>query len=205
MKPSKSRMYISKEKIQTIRQDEVRKLVKTERTTRKQAIRKILFVAPFVWIFFLLFAVSFDYYCYECVDGGIQIERYAHFRKIKTYFCPRESLSTLEVRRVSGRRYVDTHVLYTANNQVMRLFEVPGSPRATRDEVTRYVSQIKSLTTPGQTLWLFPQVIKSCCFIPFLFLFTLGIGFHYIQFSVEDSKTINPFKQNPGIKFPMHH
>lgn len=195
MKLSKNRICISKKKLQTLRQDEVEKLVKTKRITRKQAIRKILLIAPFVWIFFLLFAVSIDHYHYECIDGGIQIARYAHFRKIETYFCPRESLSTLQMERVSGYKYVDTHVHYTANNQIMTLFEVPGSPRAAQEQITRYVNKIKNLTQPGQTLWLFPQVIKCCCFIPFLLLFTLGIGFFYIQFNVEDAKTGNPFKQ----------
>ena len=45
MKPVKNKLYISKEKMQTIRQDEVGKLVKAERTTRKQVIRKLLFAA----------------------------------------------------------------------------------------------------------------------------------------------------------------
>ena len=77
----------------------------------------------------------------------------------------------------------------------MTLFEVPGSPRAAQEQITRYVNKIKNLTQPGQTLWLFPQVIKCCGFIPFLLLFTLAIGSFYIQLNVEDAKTGNPFKQ----------
>ena len=86
MKPSKNRICISKKKIQTLRQDEVEKLVKTKRITRKQAIRKILLIAPFVWIFFLLFAVSIDHYHYEVLMVEFRLHGTHIFERLKPIF-----------------------------------------------------------------------------------------------------------------------
>ena len=196
MRASKNKIYISKKKIQTIRQDEVGKLVKAERTTQKQVIRKLLFVAPFVWIPFL-FCVAFGRcYHYECVDEGIRIERYKLFQKVETTLCPKEALRSLEWKREyasDGSEFII--VQYHSNNQAMTLFAAPGSlggiigSRISADgRITRYVNKIKSLTKQGQSFWFFPCLIHLWLPILFLLLFTCGIGMIWIEASAEEPK-----------------
>ena len=201
MRASKNKIYIAKEKIQTLQQGEVRKLVKAERTTRKQVIRKLLFVAPFVWIpILLLSGFQSGYYC-ECVDEGIRINRYAYLRKVETYLCPRESLSTLQATRVSAYRYVGICLQYTVNNQIMTLLEAPVQPRSgsssffsvERKIAHYYLDKVKQLTTRGQKVWFFPHLLTWLGLIPFSLVFTCGVGFLCIQFSAEDPRG----KSNP--------
>ena len=201
MRASKNKIYIAKEKIQTLQQGEVRKLVKAERTTRKQVIRKLLFVAPFVWIpILLLSGFQSGYYC-ECVDEGIRINRYAYLRKVETYLCPRESLSTLQATRVSAYRYVGICLQYTVNNQIMTLLEAPVQPRSGRRSLFSverkiahyYLDKVKQLTTRGQKVWFFPHLLTWLGLIPFSLVFTCGVGFLCIQFSAEDPRG----KSNP--------
>ena len=128
MRASKNKIYIAKEKIQTLQQGEVRKLVKAERTTRKQVIRKLLFVTPFVWIPFLFFVGFHDYYHYECVDEGIWVSRYALLQKVETSFCSRESLNLLEWKLMRSRGTESITVQFCANNQVATLFKTSWRP-----------------------------------------------------------------------------
>ena len=201
MRASKNKIYISKKKIQTIRQDEVGKLVKAERTTRKQVIRKLLFVAPFVWIPFL-FCVAFGRcYHYECVDEGIRIERYKLFQKVETTLCPRDALHSLEWKREHARNGSESiTVQYYSNNQIMTLFEVSGhlggmiGSRISADgRIHRYINKIKNLTKQGQTFWLFPGLAHLWFLILFPLAWTYGIGKLWIEFSAEDPKG----KSNP--------
>ena len=201
MKPSKSRIYISKKKIQTIRQDEVGKLVKAERTTRKQVIRKLLFVASFVWIPLLFCAAFGRCYHYECVDEGIRIERYKLFQKVETTLCPRDALHSLEWKREHGRKGSESiTVQYYSNNQVMTLFEASGhlggmiGSRISADgRINRYINKIKNLTKQGQTFWLFPGLAHLWFLILFPLVWTYGIGKIWIECSAEDPKE----KSNP--------
>lgn len=193
MKPVKNKIYISKEKVQTFRQNEVGKLVKAERTTRKLIIRKILFVAPFVWIPILFRAGFGIYYHYECVDDGIRIERYAWLQKVETTLCPRNALRSLEWKKEYSRKGSEfIRVQYRSNNQVMTLFKASGRPGgvlgsllSADGRIRRYVTQIKSLTKPGQTLWFFPGLFYLWVWILFLLAFTCLIGKFWIYFSAE--------------------
>lgn len=195
MRTLRSRIYISKEKIQTLQQDEVGKLVKAERTTRKQVVRKLLFVTPFVWIPFLFFVGFHDYYHYECVDEGIWVSRYALLQKVETSFCSRNSLRSLEWKRVRSRRTESVTIQFRMNNQVVTLFKTAWRPCGFWSErkITRYVNQIKNLTKQGQTLWLFPLLENCWYMILFLSAWTCAIGKLWIECSAEDSKE----KSNP--------
>ena len=196
MRTLRSRIYISKEKIQTLQQDEVGKLVKAERTTRKQVIRKLLFVAPFVWIPILFCAAFGRCYHFECVDEGIRIERYKLFQKVETTLCPRDALHSLEWKREHARGGSEFIIVqYHSNNQVMTLFAAPGSlggmigSRISADgRINRYINKIKNLTKQGQTLWLFPGLALLWFLILFLSVWTYGIGKLWIEFSVEKPK-----------------
>ena len=203
MRASKNKIYIAKEKIQTLQQGEVGKLVKAERMTRKQVIRKLLFVTPFVWsLILILFGFQCSYYC-ECVEEGIRINRYDYLRKVETTICPTKSLNALQVKREyrhgGGRRgggsvfiVVQCHM----DNQIVTLLEAPVNPRgrlgslfSLERKITHYyLNKIKQLTTPGQTLWLFPYLCMWWTVIPFLLVFTLGIGKLWIEFSAEEPK-----------------
>lgn len=196
MKPVKNKIYIAKEKIQTLRQGEVRKLVKAERTTRKQVIRKLLFVAPFVWIP-VLFRGGFGiYYHCECVEEGIRIDRYELLQKVETTLCPREAFRSLEWKREYARGGSELIIVqYHSNNQVMTLFAAPGAlggiigSRISADgRINRYINKIKNLTKQGQTLWLFPCLAHLWFLILFLSAWTCGIGKLWIEFSVEKPK-----------------
>ena len=201
MRASKNKIYISKKKIQPLQQDEVGKLVKAERTTRKQVIRKLLFVAPFIWIPFL-FRVGFGiYYHCECVEEGIRIDRYELLQKVETTLCPRDALHSLEWKREYARGGSELIIVqYHSNNQVMTLFAAPGhlggmiGSRISADgRIKRYINKIKKLTKQGQTLWLFPCLANSWLPILVLLGFTCAIGNAWIFCSAEDPKE----KSNP--------
>ncbi len=196
MRASKNKIYILKKKVQTIQQDEFEKLVKAERTTRKQVIRKLLFVAPFVWIP-VLFRGGFGiYYHCECVEEGIRIDRYELLQKVETTLCPRDALHSLEWKREYARDGSESiTVQYYSNNQVMTLFAAPGSlggtigSRISADgRINRYINKIKNLTKQGQTFWLFPGIALLWFLILFLSVWTYGIGKLWIEFSVEKPK-----------------
>lgn len=201
VRASKNKIYIAKEKVQTLRQKELEKLVKAERTTRKQVIRKLLFVASFVWIPILFCAAFGRCYHYECVDEGIRIERYKLFQKVETTLCPRDALHSLEWKREYARDGSESiTVQYYSNNQVMTLFAAPGSlggtigSRISADgRINRYINKIKNLTKQGQTFWLFPGLALLWFLILFLSVWTYGIGKLWIEFSVEKPKE----KSNP--------
>ena len=196
VRASKNKIYIAKKKIQTFRQDEVGKLVKAERTTRKQVIRKLLFVAPFVWIPFLFRWGFYVYYHCVCVAEGMRIDRYELLQKVETTLCPKEALRSLEWKREYARGGSELIIVqYHSNNQAMTLFAAPGSlggiigSRISADgRITRYVNKIKSLTKQGQSFWFFPCLIHLWLPILFLLLFTYGIGMIWIEASAEEPK-----------------
>ena len=201
VRASKKKIYILKKKVQTIQQDEFEKLVKAERTTRKQVIRKLLFVAPFVWIP-VLFRGGFGiYYHCECVEEGIRIDRYELLQKVETTLCPRDAFRSLEWKREYARGGSELIIVqYHSNNQVMTLFAAPGSlggmigSRISADgRINRYINKIKNLTKQGQTLWLFPCLAHLWFPILVLLGFTCAIGNAWIECSAEEPKG----KSNP--------